>query len=225
MPTGDAVTLESPLTTAPDLLAKINRIGLSAALGEASAGAHERIVAHLSGSTATESRASYAGWLRRQIRAWSELDLPVVPFGVTDWPLRSLSPRHLDVVGLLMADLREISPRTRPTLVPRQSRSTDLPTTGMIMGSAEMCARLAAPTSHLLESAQALTAHLTRVGSSTRYLSRCAEIAAMGDEIAAELDAWARNVEPAQVALAALTSRRLTEELAAALEARHQTGW
>jgi hypothetical protein len=243
MPAGDAVALESPDTTSadallgasghvledtavdPELATRITRAGLSTVLREVSVPGYERITTHLAEPMATQSRAAYAAWLRRQAQAWSELRLPAVPVSAVDWPLRSVSCQCLDVVGLLVADLREISPRTRPTLVPRQSIGADLPQPGVIVGCVDLCVRIAAPAARLLGPARALTAHLTQVGSSTRYLSRCAELAELVEPLEAELDEWGTSAAPAQAQLAVLTVRHLADDLASALDARFRTGW
>lgn len=216
MPTGGVAALESPLTTS---------VGLSATLAQVTADAFARVVTHLADPMAADSRATYAAWLRHQVTAWNELHLPAVPLAAVDWPLSSVPPECLDVVGLLMADLRELSPRMRPTLAPRQRAGAESPQPGTIVACVDLCVRFATPAAQLLGPARALTAGLTQVGSSTRYLTGCARLADRGERLRCELDGWAVTAGPAQTRLAVLTAQQLTDRLATALDARVRRGW
>lgn len=242
MPTGDALTLPAPRTTAggtPDvpmdapidapidgeLQARIEAEGLSAVLADVTRPGYERAVTHLADPLAANSRAAYAAWLRRQVSAWADLGLPAVPVAAVDWPLASVRPQCLDVVGLLLTDLRELSPRMRPTTVPAQATRGGLPQPGVVVACVDLCVRLAVPASQLLAPALALTAGTTQVSSATRYLSRCADLADRAPGLTREVDGWARAAGAVQAQLAVLTARRLTDRLASGLEARVRTGW
>jgi hypothetical protein len=223
MPTPDAPATDAPMD--PQLQARLETAGLAAVLAEVTRPGCTRAVAHLADPMATDSHAAYAAWLRRQVRAWSEVRLPAVPVAALDWPLASVRPQCLDVVGLLVADLRELSPRTRATIVPVQATGAELPQQGIVVGAVDVCVRLAAAPACLLESARTLTDGPTHVRSATRYLQRCADLSERAPGLAREVDVWAAAAGPVQTQLAVLTARRLADRLADALDARVRTGW
>jgi hypothetical protein len=199
--------------------------GLSAVLEEVTRPGCELVAAYLADPSATRSLSAYAGWLRRQVYAWSELRLPAVPVAAVDWPLSSVRPQCLDVVGLLIADLRELNPRLRPTVVPRQMTGPDLPPAGILIASVDLCVRLAAAPARLLPAARALTEGPTHVQSATRYLARCADLADRAAGLHCELDSWAATAGPAQCELAVVTAQEHAQQLADALDARVGSGW
>jgi hypothetical protein len=223
LPICTASAVDAPLDAG--LQTRLDAAGLAAVLDDVTRPGRERITAHLADPMATDSRATYAAWLRRQVSAWSELRLPAVSVAAVDWPLSSVRPQCLDVVGLLIADLRELSPRMRPTVVPAQATSRDLPQPGVIVGAVDLCVRLAAAPARLLLPAQALTAGMTHQGSSTRYLARCADLAERAAGLVRELDRWADGAGAVQTQLAVFTAQGLADRLADSLDARIRHGW
>src|SRR5512135_2806921 len=162
----------------------------STALAAACAPALERIDTLAADPGVIGSRAGYAGWLRRQSAAWWFADLPAVPVATPHWQLSSVRPACLDVLGLLAADLREISPGARPA-IPRQPSPAEAVDVTRQVGAVYTCVSVAALLAPLLPAAQSLTAGLTQVGSSTRYLQRCADLAERTAGLQRELDQWA----------------------------------
>jgi len=227
-PTDAAPGVDTPGVAAPQdpqLEARLRTTGLSAVLEEAIRPGCERVVTYLADPTATGSRSSYAAWLRRQVHAWSELRLPAVSVAAVDWPLASVRPQCLDVVGLLIADLRELNPRLRPTIVPRQASGVELPQPGIVIASVYLCVRLAAAPARLLDAARAVTEGPTHLHSATRYLARCADLAERAPGLRREIDSWSTSAGPVQTQLAVLTARSYAHRLAEALDARVSAGW
>jgi hypothetical protein len=223
LPTTEALAVDAPLDAA--LRARLDSAGLAAALDDVTRTGCERVITHLADPMATDSRASYAAWLRRQVSSWSELRLPAVSIAAVDWPLASVRPQCLDVVGLLIADLRELSPRLRPTIVPAQATSRELPQPGILVAAADLCVRLAAGPARLLGGAQTLTAGTTHQGSATRFLARCADLAERAPGLAREIDRWAEGAGTVQNQLAVLTAQGFAERLADSLDSRVRRGW
>jgi len=223
LPTPDARGVDAPLD--PQLQARVEAAGLSAVLAEITQPGRAQAIPYLADPMVTDSHASYLAWLRRQLRAWSELRLPSISVVTLDWPLSSVRPQCLDVVGLLIADLREISPRMRPTVVPAQATSAELPQPGIVVAAADLCVRLAEGPARLLDPALALTRGMTHVGSSTRFLARCTDLAERAPGLAREIDRWASTAGPVQTQLAVFTAGRLADRLATALDSRVRTGW
>lgn len=222
-PTDAPLSVDAPHD--PHLEAWLRTTGLSAVLAEVTRPGCERVTAHLAGPAATESRVAYAAWLRHQVHAWGEVRLPAVSVAALDWPLASVRPQCLDVVGLLIADLRELNPRMRPTVVPHRATSVELPQPGVVVAAVDLCVRLAAAPARLLEAARALTEGPTHLHSATRYLARCADLAERAPGLQREIDRWAGTAGPVQTRLAVLTAASLADRLAHALDARVRTGW
>lgn len=222
-PTDAVLSVDAPHD--PQLEAQLRTTRLSDVLEEVTRPGCERVVAHLADPAATDSRPAYAAWLRRQVHAWAALDLPAVSVASLDWPLAAVRPQCLDVVGLLLADLRELNPRLRPTVVPRQATGSGLPRPGVVIASVDLCVRLAAAPALLLPAARALTEGPTHLHSATRYLARCADLAERAPGLRREIDAWADRADPAQRQLAVQTAERFADRLSATLDARAQSGW
>jgi hypothetical protein len=222
-PTDAPLSVDAPQD--PHLEARLRTTDLSTVLEEVTRPGCERVAAHLADPAATASRAAYATWLRRQVHAWGEVRLPAVSAAAPDWPLASVRPQCLDVVGLLIADLRELNPRMRPTVVPHQATGAELPQPGIVVAAVDLCVRLAAPPARLLDAARALTEGPTHLHSATRYLARCADLAERAPDLRREIDRWAGTAGPTHAQLAVLTAASLADRLAHALEARVRTGW
>jgi hypothetical protein len=199
--------------------------GLPALVAERTSGDWARITARLSEPGATSTRATYAGWLRHQAAAWSAVPLPAVPVAALDWPLASVRPQCLDVVGLIIADLRELSPRNRPPIVPPQGWRTETPPHGAVVGAALLCVRVAQLAAPLLGRALRLSAGITAAGSATRYLGRCADLAERAPGVQREVTNWAAKAGDSQVHHAVTTSQLFTRRLADAWEASTPSGW
>src|SRR5664280_3568263 len=116
---------------------------------------------------------------------------PTAPVASLDWPLSSVRPQCLDVVGLLIADLRELDPgRHCVPLPPPAGPQTDS-TPSVSVAAAHVCVAVAELSAGLLAPATALTADTTATGTATRYLERCAALGARGAGLDRELDNWA----------------------------------
>jgi hypothetical protein len=211
-------------TLAPELIHRLDQIGLAAVLIEQTASAWSRILPHLGDPMAVDNRANYTGWLRRQVSAWTTAQLPAVSVAAVDWPLASVRPQCLDVVGLLVADLRDLAPQQRSYRIPAQAQHGRSIPPGEIVAAAVLCVLVAGPASALLGPALELTAGTTGIGSATRYLSRCTELAARYGGLVRELDGWAVD-EPQQAQLAVRIAEQLATRLADALDAGLRTGW
>jgi hypothetical protein len=221
MPTPDAPTMDEPLD--PELQARVGSVGLTAVLAEVTKPSADRLAAHLADPTVTRSQAAYAAWLRRQVRAWSELRLPASSVAALDWPLASVRPQCLDIVGTIIADLRELAPRMRPTIIPSYATSPDHPRPGVTVAAVDLCVRTAAAPAQLLGPTQELTAGATHLGSATRYLTRCADLVERAPDLQRDVDRWAGEAGPAPTQLAVLTAQHLASRLVDVLEAR--AGW
>jgi len=227
--TAVAVAASAPATPVdPQLQARITTVGLAATLHERTGAYRARLITHLSDPMAADSRAGYAGWLRRQANAWAQLSLPAVPVASLDWPLASVRPQCLDVVGLLMADLRELNPGRRTLPLSRNSSqpgrhgSAD---PGVCVAAAQLCVGVAELSAGLLAPARALSAGVTAAGDATRYLSRCVALADRGPGLDRELDTWGATADPAQRQLAVLSAELFALRLAEAFDAASRTGW
>jgi hypothetical protein len=209
----------------PALADRVRELGLPAVLAEVTDGDWSRLRAWLGDPMAVDSRANYAAWLRRQARAWKAVGLPAVHVAALDWPLASVRPQCLDVLGLIVADLRELSPRSRPTIVPAQPGPSDTVPYGTTVAAAALCLRVAQASAPLLGRAQALSAGTSAQGAPTRYLGRCADLAERAGGLDHEVREWGGTADPTQLHQALLTSRRLTRRLADALEAATRPGW
>ncbi|HEX2807580.1 MAG TPA: hypothetical protein VHN80_15560, partial [Kineosporiaceae bacterium] len=194
-------------------------------LHERTTGHRARLIAHLADPMATDSRACYAAWLRRQTGAWAQLNLPAVPVASLDWPLASVRPQCLDVVGLLIADLRDLDPGRRRVPLPRTTNGPTGHAPGVCVAAAQVCVGVAELSAGLLASAEALTAGTTATGSATRYLRRCVQLSDRGAGLDRELDSWAASAEPAAVQHAVLFAELFSLRLADAFEAASRTGW
>jgi len=227
LPPAPAAALAAPpaATLDPELADRLGRIGFLDLVSELTHGDWLRVVSRLTDPMATDTRANYAAWLRRQATAWAGVRLPAVHVAAADWPLASVRPACLDVVGLIVADLRELSPRNRPSIVPAQPTGYDTPPHGAVVAAALLCRRIAERSAPLLGPAEALSAGTTALGTATRYLSRCADIAERAPGLDHELQEWAARADAHQVADALASSRRFTTRLADALEAATRTGW
>jgi hypothetical protein len=224
--TGVRMVDDAPLEHSdPAVQARIDRVGAVAALREFTEPTRTSLAAHIADPMAADSRAAYVGWLRRQATAWAGLALPTVPVAALEWPLASVRPQCLDVVGLLLADLRELSPGSRPMTVPRQASWHESIVPGICVASAYACTAAAQLASGLLEPALTLTAGMTRVGPATRYLQRCAELTERLDGFHREVDRWAAAAPATQVQVAAVTAQQQLGRLLQLLEAGRRTGW
>jgi hypothetical protein len=209
----------------PKLTSRIATIGLAATLHERTAGQRARLIAHLADPMATDSRANYAAWLRRQTNAWAQLNLPAVPVASLDWPLASVRPQCLDVVGLLIADLRDLDPGRRRLPLPRTGHPQSACTAGICIAAAQVCVAVAELSAGLLASAGALTADTTAAGSATRYLHRCVQLSDRGAGLDRELDSWGAAAEPAALQQTVLSAELFGLRLADAFDAGTRTGW
>jgi hypothetical protein len=214
--------LDVPLD--PMLSRRLDEIGLAALILERTASAWARTLPHLADPMATDSQANYTGWLRRQVSAWTCVGLPAVSVAAVDWPLSSVRPQCLDVVGLLNADLRDVAPRHRPHRVPAQAVHGRSVPAGEAAAAAVLCVQAAGPCAVQLAPALELTAGTTGLGSATRFLARCADLAERQGGLARELQRWSVD-EPRQSQLAVQIAEQLAGRLAAALEAGTRTGW
>jgi hypothetical protein len=113
----------------------------------------------------------------------------------------------------------------RPTIAPRQATSIEPPQPGVVVGAVDLCVRLAAVPARLRGPAQTLTEGVTHLGTATRYLTRCADLAERAPGLAREVDLWAGSVGPLQTQLAVRTAQHLADQLADALDARVGAGW
>jgi hypothetical protein len=222
-PAPDALDIAAPLYH--QVQARLERAGLAAVLAEVTQSGCDRVTGHLGDPTATASRAAYAAWLRRQVRAWRGLPLPTRTTAAYDWPLTSVGPECLDVLGLLVADLRELAPGMRPTLVPSPAACVEPPQPGDLVAAAYLCVRLAAAPASLLGQAQALTAGVTHLGPATRYLTHCANLAERAHEVPGDVNGWAGTTGPEQVQLAVFSAERLAARLVSALDSPFHAGW
>jgi hypothetical protein len=220
---GAADVLDVPFD--PAVQAGLDLVGLPALIRERTLDDVEHVAATLDDPAVAASRAGYAACLRRQAAAWSAVQLPAVDVAAVDWPLASVRPQCLDVVGLIVADLRELAPQTRPGPVPAPGWPAETPPPGAIVAAALLCVRVAQQCVGLLAPALQLSAEITAAGTSTRYLSRCADLAARAPGLDREVATWATTADRAQVHLALRTSTQLTRRLADALEANSRTGW
>ena len=189
----------------PRLQARISAGGLAAVLHEQTSSGRAQLIAHLADPMAADSRAHYAGWLRRQLNSWARLALPQVSVASLDWPLSSVRPQCLDVVGLLIApsDCSE----------------------GICVAAAHVCVAVAQLSAGLLPAATALAAGRTATGSSTRYLQRCAELADRGPGLDRELDSWGARAHPTALAQALAFSQVFIRQLTEAFDSSIRTGW
>jgi hypothetical protein len=209
----------------PALKARIAAIGFGATLHERTAGHRARLIAHLADPMATDSRAGYAAWLRRQTNAWAQLNLPAVPVASLDWPLAAVRPQCLDVVGLLIADLRDLDPSRRRMPLPRTANAHSDRAAGVCVAAAQVCVAVAELSAGLLPSATALTAGTTATGSATRYLQRCVQLTDRGAGLDRELDSWGASADPAALQQAVLSAELFNLRLADAFDAGARTGW
>ncbi|HEY6794827.1 MAG TPA: hypothetical protein VI248_09100 [Kineosporiaceae bacterium] len=209
----------------PTVQARLDAVGLPALITERTLAESARVSSALDDPAATASRAGYAAWLRRQAGAWTAVRLPAVHVAALDWPLASVRPQCLDVVGLIVADLRELCPRTRPSRVPVQGWPAETPPHGMIVAAALLCVRVAHRSAGLLGPVLHLSDGITAAGTATRYLSRCQDLAERAAGVEREVTSWAGAADPTQLHLALLASTQLTRRLADALEAGSRTGW
>ena len=184
----------------------------------------ERIEVGLDLEQATSSLARYTAWLRRQVCAWTVVGLPAVSVAALDWPLASVRPQCLDVVGLILTDLRELSPGTRPGVVPSQPGHYLAPP-GVMVAAALLCLDVARRCAPLLPGATALSASRTAQGTGTRYLARCADLADRAAGAEREIRDWGTLAAPEQVEHARTAARRFTARLADALDTGRRTGW
>jgi len=219
----DDVTVDGTLE--PAMAERLAAVGLPALIAERTHDDWQRLLARLADPMAADSRANYAAWLRRQARAWTAVQLPAVHVAALDWPLASVRPQCLDVVGLIIADLRDLSPRNRPSVVPAQPNRHDGPAHGTVVAAALLCLRVAERSATLLGRAEALAAGTTALGTGTRYLSRCADLAERAPGVEREVRDWAARAEAHQVVHALTAAHRFTNRLADALEAATRTGW
>ena len=223
-----AATVADPGLAVPlpaDLAERLATVGLPALVAERTRADRERVADHLSGRSAVASRAAYTAWLRRQATAWRAVRLPAVDVAVLDWPLSSVRPQCLDVVGLIVADLRELDPRHRPAPVPAQPGRHDATPVGAVVAAALLCVHVAELTAPLLPGAEALHAGVTATGPATRYLGRCAELAERAPGLDREVTAWAANAPGDHVHHAVLAGQLFAARLAEALDATEPTGW
>jgi hypothetical protein len=209
----------------PQLISRIATIGLAATLHERTVGHRARLIAHLSDPMATRSRAGYAAWLRRQRNAWAQLNLPAVPVASLEWPLASVRPQCLDVVGLLIADLRDLDPGRRHVPPARTGPADNDNAPGVCVAAAQVCVAVAELSAGMLTSATALTADTTASGSATRYLQRCAQLSDRGAGLDRELDSWGAAADPAAGQQAVLSAELFSVRLADAFDAGARTGW
>jgi len=237
--TGSPDTIDAPISgmvdtmgdTAVDaavdaaLRLRLDRLGLPELVAELTHDDWLRITARLADPMATDSRSNYAAWLRRQASAWTAVRLPAVHVAAPGWPLASVRPQCLDVVGLIVADLRELSPRNRPSIVPAQPNGHDMPPHGTLIAAALLCRRVAERSAALLPTAEALSAGTTATGTATRYLARCVDLSERAGGLDRELSDWVDGASEAELADALGQSRRFTARLADALESATRTGW
>jgi hypothetical protein len=228
--TAVAVTASTPTTPVdPQLQARITTVGLAATLHERTTAHRARLITHLSDPMSADSRTGYAAWLRRQANAWAQLNLPAVPVASLDWPLASVRPQCLDVVGLLMADLRELNPGRRTLPLARQSGQSGgrhgSADPGVCVAAAHLCVGIAELSAGLLVPARALSAGTTATGDATRYLQRCADLADRGAGLDREIDSWGATADPAQRQLAVLSAELFSLRLSDAFDAGTRTGW
>jgi hypothetical protein len=223
-----AVQLEAPtLEEAPNvqLRARIDQLGLAGALRETTHAHRAALAAHLADPAAAASRAAYVGWLRRQIAAWAQVPLPTVHVASLEWPLASVRPQCLDVVGLLVADLRELSPGSRPPLLPRQATSYEGVRPGLVIAAAHTCLSAARLAADLLAPARTLTAGMTRVGPATRFLERCAGLAERADGFERDVERWGHQTSASESELAVRNTAAHLRRLVEVLDAGRHPGW
>jgi hypothetical protein len=220
---GGATALDDSIDAAER--ARLDRIGLPALIAELTQDDWLRVTARLADPMAADSRANYTAWLRRQAAAWTAVQLPAVQIAALDWPLASVRPQCLDVVGLIIADLRELSPRNRPAVVPAQANRHDVTPHGTVVAAAVLCLRVAQRAAQLLGPALALSEGTTATGSATRYLARCADLAGRAPGLERELADWVDGADGTELRQVLTSSQQFTGRLADALEAATRTGW
>jgi len=125
----------------------------------------------------------------------------------------------------LLADLRELSPGSRPTAVPGQAGQHEPVQVEECIAAAQTCITVAVLAAPGLAAARRLTEGLTRTGSATRYLERCVELGERVDGFGRELDGWAVTAGPERVQHTMLLARELLTSLFVALDTGRRTGW
>jgi hypothetical protein len=236
--TGSRTVLTSAATAvvdaAPSVADDLRRLGLVATLEAHTWADRSRSSAHLSDLAAVDSRAAYAAWLRRLGAAWARVQLPVTRDAA--WPLATVGPECLDVLGPLRADLRDVtlaaggagtSGPDALTFAPRpagaagsRGRTGGPAGCGTVVGAAYASVVLASDAAVLLPGALALAVDL-RAPVGLRFLRRCAAAAADRTSLRQELATGL----PADVAEEAVrTAVDVTRGLAEGLTAR-PAGW
>jgi hypothetical protein len=202
--------------------AEVRRLGFFAALDSLTWHARSRVTEHLADVTATDSKATYLAWLRRATAGWSVVPLPVGAALTEAWPVPAVDPSCTGVRALLVADLRDLAPITRPSLVPTPAVPADdvrcAAAAYVVVATAHAVAPLAAR-------GRALTGATGTDPAGTRYLQRCAELDGVRDEVRHDLLSWADEVGPAAADRMIRTAGAFLDALGTALTATRRRGW
>jgi hypothetical protein len=202
--------------------AEVRRLGFFAALDSLTWHSRSRVTEHLADPGAVTSPAAYVGWLRRAAAGWAVVPLPLGSAAVQAWPVAAVDPTCTGLRALLVADLRDHAPASRPTLLPTASTPPDevhcAAAAYVVVATAHAVAPLAA-------GALRLTSADPHGPAGTRYLQRCESLDAVRDEVRHDLLSWADTVGADGSERMIRTARAYLDSLGTGLSATRRRGW